>query len=428
VAPDRTLSHAARRAAGLLAAAASLAGLLAPAPAPAASIARADRDEQGVRGYWTPQRMRAAEPRDVLAAEAPPQTAGGAPATAAGTFVRDEIADPSQEPFRAHGKVFLTITGGSDPGDYVCSGTAVEARNLSVVWTAGHCVFDDLGGGFATNWMFAPAYKDGSTPFGGWAASELAAPQPWREQGNLKYDLGAAVVAEDAQGQALGEVVGGRGIGFNRPREQTYHAFGYPSAAPFTGERPFRCTDQLGGTDDPGGPGPNTNFITCDMTAGASGGGWVADGELLSVTSYVYCEEVFGELLCGEELYGPYQGRVAHRLYRQVSGEAANGASFCHGRRVTHLGTSAADVLVGTRGRDVFRAGGGDDTIRGRAGRDLVCAGAGRDLVRGGRDNDRLFGQRDADVLRGGRGRRDRCDGGPGRDRDRGCERRRRIP
>lgn len=426
---------AARRAASLLAAVSVIVGLSTPAPAPAASIAQTDRDETGVRSYWTPQRMRSAEPRDVIAVEEPAAGAAGETITPTPFFDRDEIANPSQEPFRSHGKVFFTISGGSDPGNYVCSGTAVKGGNLSVVWTAGHCVFDDLGGGFATNWIFAPAYEDGSTPFGQWAAEELSVPQPWRDDGNLKYDLGAAAVTENGLGQALGEVVGSREIGFNQPRDQTYQAFGYPAAAPFTGGRLFRCTDQFGGTDNPGGFGPNTNFIGCDMTAGSSGGGWVAGGRVLSVNSYVYCDEFppgSGDLSCGEEIYGPYQGDAARGLYTAASeaSEVVDGPGLhrCMAREVTQLGTGGDDVLVGTRRRDVFKGGGGDDEIRGKGGRDLVCAGGGSDLVLGGGGNDKLRGQAGPDDLRGGKGRRDRCNGGSGRDSGRGCERRHRIP
>ncbi|MCH9045865.1 MAG: hypothetical protein IIA40_07135, partial [SAR324 cluster bacterium] len=43
-----------------------------------------------------------------------------------------------QFPYKLVGKVFFTIPG---LGDFVCSGSVVNAPNNSLVWTAGHCVY-----------------------------------------------------------------------------------------------------------------------------------------------------------------------------------------------------------------------------------------------------------------------------------------------
>jgi hypothetical protein len=57
--------------------------------------------------------------------------------------------------------------------------------------------------------------------------------------------------------------------------------------------------------------------ISCDMTAGASGGGWVVwrdgRGYVVSVTSYGYTND-------RAHLYGPYQGDAALGLYRAAGG------------------------------------------------------------------------------------------------------------
>jgi V8-like Glu-specific endopeptidase len=463
--------------------------LWAPSAAAAGPVVAKEADDAAVRAYWTPARMRAAEPVEPpipdpsdsggggggIAADGPPRAvapvaAGSAkverlsagtvdsePTTRLNHVNRDEIGDPSAVPFRSHGKIFFSLRD----GDYVCSGTAISAPGRSVVWTAGHCVFDEREGEgrFAGNWVFVPGYRDGKSPFGKWPAEQLATTKQWRSKSNLKYDLGAAVVRRGAGGQTLTDVVGGRGIGFNQSRSQRYEAFGYPAQPPpleFTGGRLFRCTSDLGGTDNPQPldprkrwSGPHTNWIDCDMTAGSSGGGWVADGSVLSVNSYSYCFDPVA-VLCEERMYGPYQDKAAQALYRRVAGEVER----CAGREVTHLGTPGDDRIVGTPGNDVIKALGGDDVIIARGGDDVICAGPGddvvrggkgRDVLRGGAGNDRLRGGKGRDVLRGGGGRdrlfggpgndrlfggpgRDRCDGGPGRDRSRGCERERRIP
>lgn len=305
-----------------------------------------------VRDYWTTKRMQAAEPVDDVAGGA--GAAGGlregspSPMRAQGSYVpaadpgdparatlqdgspgeservlglgvvREEVVDPSAPEVRAHGKVFFTIPQGSEAGDYVCSGTAINSRNRSVVWTAGHCVFDfTTGGGFATNWIFVPGYKDEVAPFGEWPARELATTTGWRSSANIRYDLGAAIVSKNALGQRLQEVVGARGIGFDQPRDQLYSTYGYPAVSPpleFSGEREFRCISNMAGTDQPVGSGPSTTAITCDMTAGSSGGGWVVDSTVLSVTSYGYTIEP-------DTLYGPYMSASAKDLYRSVRGK-----------------------------------------------------------------------------------------------------------
>jgi hypothetical protein len=52
---------------------------------------------------------------------------------------------------------------------------------------------------------------------------------------------------------------------------------------------------------------------SCNMTAGASGGGWIVGGRtLVSVTSYHYGSQPY--------LYGPYLSTTAKKLYKSVKG------------------------------------------------------------------------------------------------------------
>ncbi|HET6829811.1 MAG TPA: hypothetical protein VFH44_00545 [Solirubrobacterales bacterium] len=294
-----------------------------------------------VRDYWTKQRMRQAEPVPVPPPRrtlAGPAEASGAPTSvppagpeassaaplrrgaaqggvAAAGRVAVLVADPAAAGVRAHGKVFFKVRKGSAPGDYVCSGTAVNSRNQSLVWTAGHCVFDVRdNGGRSVNLAFVPAYDAGASPYGVWTAKKLATVKRWRRDGDLRYDLGAAVVRR-RRGQTLQSVVGARGIGFDQPRRQDYSIFGYPALEPFDGEHEYRCDSPKAGSDLSGGRGPRTIGARCDMTPGASGGGWIAGGTLLSVTSYSYGKHP-------KSLYGPYLSRKAKKLYKRMRGRA----------------------------------------------------------------------------------------------------------
>jgi hypothetical protein len=382
-----------------------------------------------VRGYWTPARMRAARPAELrhgTSGRLRSRGSGGDPAAPSGiqpTRAADVSAESAAFPGRVHGKVFFTIDGGSSPGDYVCSGTVVASNGHTLAWTAGHCVNDaEFGGGFATNWTFVPAYQDGAQPFGSWPAEQLFTTEGWRRHANIRVDLGAARLARDAQGRGIEDVIGARGIAFNRDREQTIEAFGYPAQPTllrpeFNGEHLYACESPLSGRDQPPGEGPPTLQINCDMSGGSSGGGWVVGAGLVgSVTSYVASLDLF-------HLYGPYQGSIAEGLYRAAGGRALT----CAGRAVTNLGGAGPDAFSGASGGDSFRLAGDADSVLGRGGADRACGGSGADELNGEAGADRLHGGGGRDLLIGGPGR-DLCDGGPGRDRARGCELRLRIP
>lgn len=72
---------------------------------------------------------------------------------------------------------------------YVCSASVADdtVSGRSIILTAGHCVYDETGGAFATNWMFVPDYDSAAaslntsgsfcanTSLGCWTASALVA-------------------------------------------------------------------------------------------------------------------------------------------------------------------------------------------------------------------------------------------------------------
>lgn len=127
--------------------------------------------------YWTPERMSQALPlqrdsRPLPAAK--PQKGGGGVSTSAG--VSSEVPQPYPSAF---GKVFFTSNSGVN---YVCSGAAVLSANESVVWTAGHCV-NEGPGAFYKNFLFVPAYRDGSAPYGKFAGLTLLTTSGWQASG-----------------------------------------------------------------------------------------------------------------------------------------------------------------------------------------------------------------------------------------------------
>jgi V8-like Glu-specific endopeptidase len=331
----------------------SLAALAVPGSSAAADFAsRVDQRASEVRSYWTPQRVAGAEPAgqgldSVRLGLLPPAPAergrpfGVAPTAGAGVAdgllgdllgggsrqrrAAEPVATPNKAPYRTHGKVLFSLGG----TNYQCSATVIRARNKRLVATAGHCVFDAREGGFARNWMFIPAKDGGSEPFGRWTAKRLATTRQWAQStrdaninnDDVRFDVAFATMRKRG-GRRLQNVVGARGIAFNRGRNGLhFNAFGYPAESPFGGTQPYVCSSNELGTDS--GPPPAATRISCDMTGGASGGGWViGGGRLNSVTSYGYeCSPVDLNCLINgnpeeDRLFGPYFGETVKDLYR----------------------------------------------------------------------------------------------------------------
>jgi V8-like Glu-specific endopeptidase len=278
----------------------ALTSLASAAPADKVNLKRVTQSREAVVNYWTTERMENAIPVEQVRG----QDSGQAESAAAPAPAREYPGPYTEYPASTHGKVFFTLNG----SNFVCSGTALNSTNRSVVWTAGHCL-NEGPGAFATNFAFVPAYRDGARPFGTWTARTLMTTSAWGNQGDFSYDVGAAVM-NTTGGSALTDVVGGRGIAFNYNRNQFYTSFGYPAAPPFNGQRLWICESPLIANDT--SASPPTMGIDCDMTGGSSGGGWIVGNDVYSVNSYGYLTQP-------GVMYGPYQDSVAQSLYNQAS-------------------------------------------------------------------------------------------------------------
>lgn len=268
--------------------------------------------------FWTPARMRRAEPIEVAG---PGAGKGGAGASAAAPkpvaphsdFA--EVVDPTEPVSRVNGAIFFEVDG--ELGR--CSGTSVEAPNMSVVFTAGHCVHELGGSGghwYRGRWTFVPAYRFGQRPYGVFPAKWLDATERWVSEGNENFDVAAAVVGRNEKGQRLAAAVGADRIAFNQPADQLFDVHGYPVGRPFDGETQRLCQGAGYLGHDPESvlsPGPLTLAVPCQVTGGASGGGWTINGDVLNgVTDYGYPEDP-------QTAFGAYFGPEVKRLYQRVA-------------------------------------------------------------------------------------------------------------
>jgi V8-like Glu-specific endopeptidase len=277
------------------------------------------------RSFWTAARMNAAQPvevhpsRQTAAAPYPWLGSGagrphriGSTAPRAGTTESsrfEQVPDPTVEGLRQNGVIFVLL----DEGLARCSGTSVSAPNFSVVFTAAHCI--PLGERNPL-WVFIPGYRYGQRPFGVFPAKWVGTTAEWARSHSENGDVGAAVVMRNESGERLGEAVGGAGIAWGLLPGQVFDVHGYPVEAPFDGEtqRICRQTPFLG--HDPESflwPGPVDMAVDCDVTGGASGGGWTIAGNTLNgVTDYGYPDDPATD-------FGAYFGKEVGRLYKQAA-------------------------------------------------------------------------------------------------------------
>ncbi|MDQ4145202.1 MAG: hypothetical protein M3198_15975 [Actinomycetota bacterium] len=300
---------------------------------------RVDSSARETRNFWSEGRMRAAESNDLdSGADSGHDTVDESTTTAPSTTIEptgpssggsdeprvltsssqetlipytlEKFSSESGDSHTTEGRIFFR----SDGVSYSCSGTVVTSANKSVVWTAGHCV-NHGGSNWANKWVFVPGYEDGEAPYGKWTAARLAAPRGWTNRQSSAYDIGAAILHPNGDGERIADVVGSQGIAWNLSRKQQFSAYGYPSAGSFDGESLWACHSRFGWSDPI--PGPNPLAIGCNMTYGSSGGGWIVELEsgsyLNSVTSYSHPGE-------RHVVYGPYFGDAAASLYSAVNG------------------------------------------------------------------------------------------------------------
>ena len=271
------------------------------------------------KAMWTPEELMKAKPLDDPSSAAPPfdlpDLSGSTSAVRPGDYaVRDTTAIPK----RFHGKVFFKIGAQG----YSCSGTLISTSLGNAILTAGHCIYDRATKSFVTNPVFIPAYDQGTAPLGIWPGLLINTTEGWKTGTSFSNDIGVMAVA----GNPVLALGGGRPLAFNQHvRKRQYTIFGYPADPnpPFNGEHMFGCHSKVVFRDR-GKPRP-MGVHPCYMSHGASGGGWIHDGYLSAVTSYVYCDT--NPKYCGY-LFGPYFAKAAKNLFKSVGGGVTPGIIF----------------------------------------------------------------------------------------------------
>jgi V8-like Glu-specific endopeptidase len=124
------------------------------------------------------------------------------------------------------GAIFST----SQKGDHFCTGSVVQSKGNSIVVTAAHCVHGGKGGGYNTDIVFVPGYRNGSEPQGEWPVKSIVVDQRWIDSSDPDLDV-AFLVLGTVKNQTIASVLGGNRLGINLGFGRTVSLTGYPSNA-----------------------------------------------------------------------------------------------------------------------------------------------------------------------------------------------------
>jgi hypothetical protein len=302
-----------------------LAGLLLPvAPGLVAAGDSAQARHDRIVAHWTPERMKAAMPRDLAFAPSKAPAPSGTANVSGASWTKGGLI------LKASGKVYFEM-GGSG---WICSGSiAQDSRTgYSLVLTAGHCAYDETNQAFATNWMFIPefdsnpTYTCASTKWGCWTAQALVVNSGFATAGGFNTqatvnDFAFAVVGNGGKSGGQLDALGSFPVAFSGVNAgNKLYAFGYPAAGKYKGNDLTYCAGPIF-TDV--NNGNLTWGMGCGMTGGSSGGPWLSDfieatgsGTLSSLNSYGYTGL--------KNMYGPKFGTATQAVYNAANSVTSN--------------------------------------------------------------------------------------------------------
>jgi len=200
-------------------------------------------------------------------------------------------------PYITVGKLFFSIAG--EP--FVCSASVIQHR---IVATAGHCVHSGTARGFHSNWVFVPAFRDGTAPLLVWNWRAAIVTNTWATGGGTVPNAADYAMIEfgdqavSNRTLSLGDVTGW--LGWQTLSLSANHTskLGYPcnldncqkmqdvASGAFRNVAPNNVeygSDALGGSS--GGPWVQ-NFQV--LQAGGGSGSNTGSNRVVGVTSYIY--------------------------------------------------------------------------------------------------------------------------------------------
>lgn len=244
-------------------------------------------------GYWTRTRLLNAQPWRTWALPRIPDAAPGATPSAGPTY----LAAPRVGAIFSHDR----------NGNHFCTASVVASPHGDLLITAAHCIHGGKGGGYKSDIVFIPGYRDGTAPFGVWTPSRLIVDQRWIDSSDPDLDVGF-VVLRRSDGRSIQDVLGANKIGFDAGFTSLVRVTGYPQSA----GAPVTCRNWTARQSD-----TQLRFECTGFYGGTSGSPWVTDFNPQTHEGTIV--GVIGGYQEGGETdslsYSPYFGNAIRRLY-----------------------------------------------------------------------------------------------------------------
>jgi V8-like Glu-specific endopeptidase len=249
-----------------------------------------------------------------------------AAATGAGYWSRDRLLGaqpwnhprlpaPGQTP-SAHTARFALRVGAlfarSANGDHFCTASVVVSPGHDLLITAAHCINSGRGGGYNSNIVFIPGYRDGNEPNGVWTPSKLIVDPRWASSADPDLDVGFVVLKPNG-GKNIQDVLGANKIAFNTGFDHVVRVTGYPDSS----SEPVSCINRTTKQST-----HQLKFECGGFPGGTSGSPWVTDFDPMSRTGTIV--GVIGGYQEGGDTpsisYSSYLDNEIKKLYEEAGG------------------------------------------------------------------------------------------------------------
>ncbi len=200
----------------------------------------------------------------------------------------------------------------SASGNHFCTASVVSSPGKDLLITAAHCIDGGKDGGYRTDIVFIPGYRDGQEPFGVWTVTRLLVAPQWATSSDPDYDVGF-VVLQPHDGRSIEDVLGADRLGTDQQADYLVHVTGYPDSD----DAPITCVNWTSRQSS-----TQLRFECGGFTGGTSGSPWVTRFSTRSRTGTIV--GVIGGYQQGGDTpsvsYSVRFGAAVRALYDQAAG------------------------------------------------------------------------------------------------------------